>query len=79
MNWTLSKKLRRYRALHRSPGHLEAYKRRLQQFTYSDQSVLLIVVCTAVWEVGGKQMLWAEWSKEQTFKWAAELPHHDRE
>jgi rubrerythrin len=33
----------------------------------------------AVWEVGGKQMPWAEWSGEQEFKWAAELPHHDRE
>lgn len=33
----------------------------------------------AVWEVGGKQMPWAEWSGEQEFKWATELPHHDRE
>jgi len=33
----------------------------------------------AVWEVGGKQTPWAEWSGEQEFKWATELPHHDRE
>jgi hypothetical protein len=33
----------------------------------------------AAWEVGGKQMPWAEWSGEQEFKWATELPHHDRE
>jgi rubrerythrin len=33
----------------------------------------------AVWEVGGKQTPWAEWSGEQESKWTAELPHHDRE
>jgi len=33
----------------------------------------------AVWEVGGKQTPWAEWSGEQEFKWATELPHHERE
>jgi hypothetical protein len=33
----------------------------------------------AVWELGGKQTPWAEWSGEQEFKWATELPHHDRE
>ena len=33
----------------------------------------------AVWEVGGKQTPWAEWAGEQEFKWATELPHHDRE
>ena len=33
----------------------------------------------AVWEVGGKQTPWAEWSGEQEFKWATELPHHVRE
>jgi hypothetical protein len=33
----------------------------------------------AVWEVGGKQTPWAEWSGEQEFKWTTELPHHDRE
>jgi hypothetical protein len=32
-----------------------------------------------VWEGEGKQMPWAEWSGEQEFKWATELPHYDRE
>jgi hypothetical protein len=27
------------------------------------------------WEVRGKQTPWAEWSGEQEFKWATELPH----
>jgi hypothetical protein len=33
----------------------------------------------AVWEVGGKQMPWAEWVGEQEFKWATELPYRNRE
>jgi hypothetical protein len=33
----------------------------------------------AAWEVEGKQTPWAEWSGEQEFKWATELPHHERE
>jgi hypothetical protein len=33
----------------------------------------------AAWEVRGKQTPWAEWSGEQEFKWAAELPHYNRE
>jgi rubrerythrin len=33
----------------------------------------------AEWEIEGKQTPWAEWSGEQEFKWATELPHHDRE
>lgn len=31
------------------------------------------------WEVEGKQTPWAEWSGEQEFKWATELPHYNRE
>jgi hypothetical protein len=31
------------------------------------------------WEVGGKQTPWAEWSGEQEFKWATELPHRNFE
>lgn len=33
----------------------------------------------AAWEVEGKQTPWAEWSGEQEFKWATELPHYNRE
>jgi rubrerythrin len=33
----------------------------------------------AEWEAGGKQMPWAEWSAEQEFRWATELPHRDLE
>jgi hypothetical protein len=29
------------------------------------------------WEIGGKQTPWAEWSGEQEFKWATELPHRN--
>jgi hypothetical protein len=31
------------------------------------------------WEAEGKQTPWAEWSGEQEFKWATELPHYKRE
>ena len=31
------------------------------------------------WEIGGKQTPWAEWSGEQEFKWATELPHRNFE
>jgi rubrerythrin len=33
----------------------------------------------AEWEAGGKQVPWAEWSREQEFRWATELPHRDLE
>jgi hypothetical protein len=33
----------------------------------------------AAWEAEGKQTPWAEWLGEQEFKWATELPHHNRE
>jgi hypothetical protein len=33
----------------------------------------------AAWEAEGKQTPWAEWSGEQEFKWASELPHHECE
>lgn len=33
----------------------------------------------SAWEAEGKQTSWAEWSGEQEFKWAAELPHYKRE
>jgi rubrerythrin len=33
----------------------------------------------AGWEAGGKQTSWAEWSGEQEFRWATELPHRDLE
>jgi hypothetical protein len=31
------------------------------------------------WEVGGKQVPWAEWLGEQEWRWATELPHRDFE
>lgn len=31
------------------------------------------------WEAGGKQVPWAEWSGEQEFRWATELPHRNLE
>lgn len=33
----------------------------------------------AEWKAGGKQVPWAEWSGEQEFKWATELPYRDLE
>jgi hypothetical protein len=33
----------------------------------------------AEWEAGGKQVPWAEWSGEQEYRWATELPHRDLE
>jgi hypothetical protein len=62
-----------------TPGSLQVHEAQQKQAWLEQRKSEWLDRERAVWEVGGKQMPWAEWSGEQEFKWATELPHHDRE